>query len=222
MKGQAEKIVKVIEIGDKKYKLTFPTIGQATSGDIEYSKSFIGAIKNGILPRIALEKQLRESGVWGEKEEANINSLGSKLQEVMASFIAEEDKSKKSLLREQMELIKNDLLILNMQKQSMFVHTAEAKGEEAKITAVAWQCISNEDGSKVWNSREEFLNESNDENVAKLLQEFIIFTSRMDERANSVDELLEDEEDEIDEAIQVDEEKTETKVEEAKDEVVAS
>lgn len=188
-------IEKVIEIEDKKYKFIMPTLGDVTDSDTEYSKAYIKALKDGLPPRNILEKQLRESGVLNEKEDIELAEASTKLQDIFVQFKSESDKEKKEQYKLQLMEIQNKLIQITTQRQMLFVHTAESKGEEAKMTNLSWKCIYKEDGKRLWETKELYLNERSTKAIEKIIQEFIIFMSGYDESAKLIENIMEEKED---------------------------
>ncbi len=218
---------KIKEIQDRKIKLATPTIGMGTEGDLAYSKAYTQAIQNGILPRIAMEKYVNEQKLWTNEDDLEVQRVSVDLQEIMALFSSEKDTEKKNELKLRFYNLKNTLTNLSIKRQSLFLHTAESKGEEAKISSIAWKCILNEDGSRVWGTQEVFLAETDTAFASLALQEFLAFSSGIEERQGELEEIFEEKEEEIVEEKEViledkKEEKIEIKAEEIKEETKAS
>ena len=77
-------------------------------------------------------------------------------------------------------------------KESLFTHTAESKGYEAKLMCLIWQCVLNEDGSRIWNSLLDFQNDliKNRGFVIQSLQTFTMFLNGYDEQVNDLEKLF--------------------------------
>lgn len=186
-----KEISKTVEVCGKKIKLNTPTIGMGAEGDLEYSKAYTKSLIGGLMPRAAMEKFVRESKSWTDEDDTRLSDVMSKLQELMAQFGTEKDNDKRQDLRLSFYETRNELANLTARRQSLFAHTAESKGEEAKVTNLAWKCITNEDGSKIWNTQEQFLAETDVEFVGAALQEFISFTTNLEEKMSELDEIIE-------------------------------
>ncbi len=208
----ANETSKMIEVDGRKIKLISPTLGIGSEGDLEFSKAYTKALQAGLMPRAAMEKLSIDSGAWTTKDDEEVTIISNKLQDVMAAFLvaAGEEKDK---LRLEFYDFRNRLAAITAKRQSLFTHTAEAKGEEAKIASLAWKCILNEDGSKVWKSLEEFFSETNIGFVSQAVQSFVAFTSGLEEKIEEIEKIFDKVPEETKEVIP---EVEETKAEEPK------
>lgn len=186
---------KIVEIGDKKFKFIMPTLDEVTSSDTEYSKAFIKALRDGLPPKNTLEKQLREAGILNEKDDAELSELSITLQDSFIQFKTETDKERKEEAKNKLIEIQNKLIQITTQRQSLFMHTAESKGEEAKMTNLAWKCIYKEDGTRFWADKNSYLNERSTKEIESLIQEFVIFMSGYDESAKIIDNIINEKQD---------------------------
>lgn len=184
---------KVITIGEKNYKIVKPTIGQTTEADIAYSKAYTLAIKAGLLPRAAMEVEVEKNKLWPDENEAKLLQVSEELQAEVAKIRnSETSKADKALARLNFIEKRNEVIRLTALKQSLFMHTAETKGDEAKTSYLISKCVLNEDGSKVWNTQEDFTNERSSDIVERLVQELISFISGLDDKIDQMNSLLED------------------------------
>ncbi len=180
--------VKIVTINDKKIKLVRPTLGIASEGDLEYSKAYTKALQNGLIPKVVMDKLCIETGAWTAKDDEEVATVSKRLHEIMEIFATSGD-NKDSAKLEFYEL-RNRLTIITAKRQSSFTHTAESKGEEAKISSLACKCILNEDGSKIWKNLEEFYNETNLQFVSQAVQEFVAFTSGLGEQIDELEKIF--------------------------------
>ncbi len=183
---------KIIMIEDKKVKLTRPTIGQTTDADMEFSKAYTKALKDGLLPRIAVERQILEQGIWLPENEQKMNDLTLEMQKIIVQLKIDKDKDEESKgkLKERFNEIDIELTDLDLQKRQLFAHTAESKGDEARVSCLAWQCILNEDDSFIWKSKDEFFNAKNDDFIGQAIRQFVLFTSNVEDTIEEVMDLL--------------------------------
>lgn len=179
---------KVADIAGRKVKFVKPNIGLSSEADMEYSKAYAAALKNGLPPRVSVQRRLEEDGHWTPTDDQKIDDLTVRMQEIIVELRIEgkTDKEKEDL-RKEFSQVDADLAVLDITRRQLFNHTAETKGEEAKLTCLAWQSILNEDGSKIWNSKEEFLNATADEFIGQAVRQFVLFNSNVD---SAIDEVV--------------------------------
>lgn len=212
------KTSKEIEIGEKKFKLNYPSIGLSSEADMEYSKAFTNALTNGLKPQVLMEKTLRDSGLWTLEDDKSIDSLTKDLQDSIVKIMGLSDDLERERERANFYSIQNALLKVTIRKQSLTNHTAEQKGEEAKITYLCWNCILNLDGTKYWKSKDDLMKEQDQDLVKRAIQEFISFTSGLEEKMNSIEAILSGDL----ENKEVEKEEIKETIEEIKTEVVAT
>jgi len=157
---------------------------------MEYSKVYTAALSAGILPKVVLEKKIMAAGAWTPEDEAKIDRLGAEMREALANLtVAKTDDAKNAALMLFYEK-RNTLMEESAKKQQLLQHTAESKGEEAKLTELMWRCVLKEDGSRVWENKDALLSQANSEKMARIIQEFVAFTTGLDEKIKSVDDLV--------------------------------
>jgi hypothetical protein len=213
-----QKVEKVVDLGDEKVKFIYPNVRQNSEADLEYSKAYTKALLAGLIPRAAMERRLKESGAWVEADDDEINQLGLDINDLIIKLNVEKDTAKRQELKIQFLEARNKLYALSSRRQSLFTNTPEIKGEEAKIAELLWQCSFKEDGSKIWNSKEEFLNSNDIKYTEKIIGAFVGFTTNLDENLALIEDLLSDK----DIAPQEDVEEVQKEVVEQKEEVVAN
>lgn len=200
---------KIVTIGEKKYKFVQPTLTQSSSADFEFSKAYTAALVGGLLPKIALEKRLIEAGAWSTDDDAEIESLNLISRKALQDMALAKTAADKDVFLEEYQSVRTALMRKLSDKQALFTHTAEAKGDEAKIIDLMWQCVVNEDGSRIWGSKKDFL-ESNISENEELLSAFISYISGLDDRIKTLNDMIKSSYE------QADEEKTEDVVKEEK------
>lgn len=173
-----------------KYKFVFPNMGQSTEADMEYSKGYTNALKAGIWPRVKMERHVTENGLWTDEDAKRLDDKNLLFQELVAATFSAAKNEEKEKLREKLVIARNELMTLISQKQSLFNNTAESKAEEAKILSLVPKCILKEDGSKVWNSVDEFQKENNTGLAIELMRIFISYISDLDNKLSQIDNLL--------------------------------
>jgi len=184
---------KSIEIEGRKIILKYPSVGESTDADTEYSKAFTMALKDGLMPKAIMEKTLVDNGLWTEEDTKEEAGLAAKLTEIMAKNRETTKQDEKDKLKEEFYRIQEEIMAYGVKKQSLSAHCAENKGEEARIAYLAWRCILNEENNRLWETQEEFFSNDNNTFVRAVLQEFVSFTTGLDEKINNLDKILDGE-----------------------------
>jgi hypothetical protein len=190
------------EIDGKKYKFVFPTMGESTEADMEYSKGYTNALKAGLWPRVKMERHVAENSLWSDEDNKKLDDKNMEFQELVTKTFSAVKNEEKQKLREALAATKNELMSLIILKQSLFNNTAESKADEAKVLSLVPKCVLNEDGSKIWDSPESFQKEKNTGLAVELAHIFVSFISDLDNKLSQVDNLLSNNPEEAEEAVE--------------------
>ncbi len=180
---------KTLSLNGQNYKLTSPTLTQSSVADMEYSKAYTKALIEGLLPKQALERRLIAVGAWTQADEDYAVDLTDKMNNAFQRVLLAQNKEQKDEFLAQYLEFRQELVNKSQEKQALFTHTAEAKGDEAKYVELMWQCVLNEDGSRVWPDKNTFLSK-NSNDVNQLLMEFIAFLTGLDDKIDSFDQIV--------------------------------
>ena len=181
---------KAVTIEDVKYFLLLPTIRQINDGDVIYSKYYLEAMKAGIKPRIALEREYRETGIWDDARDKELLDLSEALQDSLIKVRTAENEEAKNTEYTNFLNLKAKYQNLASEKNFLFQHTAESKAETAKITTLLWQSVLKEDKTPLWKDETTFLDERDSKLVTNILREFVAFLSGIEEDTVTIDEVL--------------------------------
>jgi len=185
-----EKFEKVWEYDGKKYIFTMPTVGQSNAANLEYSKAYTDAIKNGLMPRVIIEKDYKEKGIWTDADEQKIKDELGKLQDNVVILKASKDETEIAKAREDFNLAQNSYVELFNRKQELFQHSADSKGDAAKNIELTWRCVLAEDRTPIWKSRDEFFLQQDEKLLKQIVNALFVFTSGLEEQINSLDDFM--------------------------------
>ena len=187
-----KKLDKEWEYEGKKYIFTMPTIGQSNAADLEYSKAYTDAIKNGLLPRAVLAKDFKEKGIWTDKDNEDLDTILEKLQEQMAILRTAIDQEEKEKAKLALRRIDYEYQELHTRRIVTFQHSCDSKGEAARLLELTWRCALDEKKQPIWKSKEEFLTEQDSGFISELVKELLIFTNGLEEKVNSVENFIDE------------------------------
>lgn len=187
---------KIVEIQGKKVKLVKPNVKISGECDFEYSKAYTHALKNGLLPRLALEKVMIDSGAWSKEDDIREAELSKDAQETILEMKFSESAEDKLTLRSKFDSIQEELTNISAKRQSLYFNSAEQRGDEARLGHLAWNCILNEDDSNIWSSKEELEKAPDNDFVKESVRELVTFNtdleSKVEKLTNALDELTGD------------------------------
>lgn len=185
----AQETSKTVIIDGKTFVLSTPSIQASSFADMEYAKAYTKALQGGLLPKVALEKIMRDTGGWTEEDDTKVNDLLFDLQQLMLAYSSTEDGPTKESIKLEFVSKKQELSNISNQQQQVFNNSAEQKAEEARIGALAWQCILDESGKKIWANHAEFIGQPNTKEITTLLKGLIGFIGNVDLNDNLLSEL---------------------------------
>jgi hypothetical protein len=186
------KLEKIWNYEDKKYIFTMPTVGQSNAADLEFSKAYTEAVKNGLMPRTVLERDFKEKGIWTDEDNKKLEELLQIQQEQILALKLSGEQDKKEQLKIDLLRTKLEFQELYTQRQVIFQHSADSKGDAARILELAWRCIFNENREQVWKTKEALLEEQDSKFISSLITELVIFTSGLEDKVNSLEDFIEE------------------------------
>ena len=146
-----------------------------------YARAYNRFLKDkDLMTKSEMEKLLEERGLWTEKEETLIKDLQTDQEDIqfaVAKLRERKDynktvyeKHKKAWLA-----IRGKIQDLYSEKVKFFSNTVEGRAEEEEVKVRLSLCVKYPDGKRVWNSFQEFQNESERFSTLKILNEAVIF-----------------------------------------------
>ncbi len=180
------------EHNGKKYIFTMPTIGQSNAADLEYSKAYTEAIKNGLMPRMVLEKDFKEKGIWTDADNKQLDEVLEKLQEQILILKTTNSQEEREAAKIELMSVKFNYQELYTRRTITFQHSSDSKGEAAKILELSWRCILDENRKPVWKTKEDFLGVQDSGFVSEIIKELVIFTNGLEEKVNSLEDFIDE------------------------------
>ena len=150
-----------------------------------YDKSYSKAVKEGMLPVKELEKLIMERKIFTEEDQANIDSLKSKLhgQEVLLSKTTRV-KARSDRIVGVIKDLKNQIREIEYKRYSKLIMSAETKAEEERSLFLCWSCTYDFHTDVLyWSKYEDILNEHRLEIRGKILNAFLGFYNGIDNSA---------------------------------------
>jgi len=134
-----------------------------------YSAEFMKCLNEGLMVRAKLKKFLQEHGVWTEAQEEEEKDISKQINDIEVEIYRGGKDRKTMTLSEgrekaiKMKELRNKYSALISERQSYESNTAESMADNARFDFLVSECTFNEDGTKVYNSYEDYQLKSGEE-----------------------------------------------------------
>jgi len=160
-----------------------PNPGEASIASDAYSEAFSKFISNSnLLTKDQLLEKIKEKGIWGDKDEALIESLRDDLHDIELNVAqmrkrGRYTKQQMDVWRSKWYAVKNQLHDVLRKQTELLSNSIEGRASEQEIKVKMSLCVKYPDGKRVWNSVEELNNEEEFNVVIFLVKECMMFWS---------------------------------------------
>lgn len=141
---------------DREFSLGEPSQSQIFELDKFYRKVFSECIREGIMTEAEAKKRFEESGAWTKSDESEIQKLMNLVAFDSAMLSQREDLDDDTAdLIEKIQQNRSSLFELISRKTELLSNTAEGMSNEQKVFQYMLLCLRDEDGKRVFLSKEE-------------------------------------------------------------------
>lgn len=141
---------------DREFSLGEPSQSQIFELDKFYRKVFSECIREGIMTEAEAKKRFEESGAWTKSDESEIQKLMNLVAFDSAMLSQREDLDDDTAdLIEKIQQNRSNLFELISRKTELLSNTAEGMSNEQKVFQYMLLCLRDEDGKRVFLSKEE-------------------------------------------------------------------
>ena len=158
---------------DREFSLGEPSQSQIFELDKFYRKVFSECIREGIMTEAEAKKRFEESGAWTKSDESEIQKLMNLVAFDSAMLSQREDLDDDTAdLIEKIQQNRSNLFELISRKTELLSNTAEGMSNEQKVFQYMLLCLRDEDGKRVFLSKEEIeeFSKSNPEELSVLAE----------------------------------------------------
>ena len=160
------------EGNDKTVYVVSPSPAISREAQMEYNRSFKDAIKSGALLKQKLQSVMEEQGVWDEKKQERYDTI---LAEVMQKEVQLQTggiklKEAKKIALEMREL-RIEFRELIAERNSMDSNTAEGQADNARFAYLAYACLVDEEGNRVFKSFDHYQQNEGEQFVIQAARE---------------------------------------------------
>lgn len=152
-----------------------PTNKEIEASDVEYSKAFFKALKNGLPTRMVLGNVLNASGAWTQDNDKEIEDIEKQIALLLSKDVKGKEKQK---ISDKVNELEDKASELRRMRNSYFSHCAEAVASDAQRDYLV-SCTTEytESGERVWDSYESFVNEEDGAILFRATYEYLMFSN---------------------------------------------
>lgn len=149
--------------GDKTYYLKRPTAQQESEARAASAKVFNEAVKRGDLFRAAIDKVMREQGLWDDAKEERVNFIDNEIERLERQLLKggmslkEGEKIARTISKLRWEAI-----LIRAGRRQFDTYTVEGQQENFEFDYLMHLCLVNEEDEQIFKSVEEY-RKSNDQ-----------------------------------------------------------
>jgi hypothetical protein len=160
---------KDFEFEGVKYFVKRPTSKVSGEASRIYSVEFTKCIREGLMTKEKMKAFLLEHGVWTKEQEEKEKNISKQINELELEIYKSGPDRKRVSLKEGREKaikikeLRNDYMNLISQRQSYESNTAESIADNARFDYLVSECTFKEDGTKVYNSYDDYQVKSNED-----------------------------------------------------------
>jgi hypothetical protein len=167
---------------ESEIKITIPTVEEDAQASRLYTETYNELLLSDkkILTRDEMEEKLKERGLWGQKQEDEIEQIEERITNVMRE--GQEMHYKKKVNKNRLKELKNELIKLREKKgvilgrkQSFMSQTIEALAEMASLEYKIAKCSLDSTNQPLWADYESFKKENNRFVLNQLIRECLVF-----------------------------------------------
>jgi len=147
--------------GKENYYIAMPTAEDIRGADWNYSKIYTRSLVEGITTAAEMMDILMRRGVIGPEFEQRQRELNNELAKKVIKLEEAKDLDEKQLLAMEVANLREELFNWNQRLNGPMSNTCEQIADEARLEHLTSRITECEDGSKVWETYEDFLGEKN-------------------------------------------------------------
>ncbi len=170
-----------------------PNYAEREAADMEYSKVFNKCVRNGIVPRTTLHRDLVAQNIWSDKQDEHVEELRREALTI-SEKLTETNWDGKDAEKAACEKAREDALQAFSEArrdlESMLQHTADGKADFASrnvLMACTLEYAAHDEdgkptghpraGKRVWDSVEAFMEEQDGSLIARCMHEYTMFNA---------------------------------------------
>jgi len=147
--------------GKEGFYVVIPTAEDIRGADWNYSKIYTKCLVEGITTAAEMMDILMRRGVVGPEFEQRQRELNDELAKKVIELQDSKDIDAKQLLAIEVANLREELFNWNQRLNGPMSNTCEQIADDARLEYITSKIIEHEDGTKIWETYEDFLREKN-------------------------------------------------------------
>jgi len=145
----------------KEYYIGTPNAEEIRQADWEHAKRYNRALKEGIFTVAEMMEILKRRNIIGHDYDKTGEGLRAMLNEKIIEMERENDKEKRMQLALEVADMREDVFQWNQRLSSPLASTCENMANDARVEYITCSVVQNADGSKVWETFDDYKIETN-------------------------------------------------------------
>jgi len=147
--------------GKKNYYIAMPTAEDIRGADWNYSKIYTKSLVEGITTAAEMMDILMRRGIIGPEFEQRQRELNNELAKKVIKLEGVKELDEKQLLAMEVANLREELFNWNQRLNGPMSNVCEQIADDSRLEYLTSRITEREDGNKVWETYEDFLNEKN-------------------------------------------------------------
>lgn len=147
--------------GKESYYIAMPTAEDIRGADWNYSKIYTKCLVEGITTAAEMMDILMRRGIIGPEFEQRQRELNNELAKKVIKLEGPKGLDEKQLLAMEVANLREELFNWNQRLNGPMSNTCEQIADDARLEYITSKIIEHENGTKVWETYEDFLKEKN-------------------------------------------------------------
>jgi len=143
----------------KEYYIGMPSADMVKQADWEYTKTYNRALKEGVLTASEMREILKSRGIIGPEYEMKGEELKVALAEKIIEMERENDKDARIQLALDVANLREEIFMWNQSQTGPMASTAEQVSEDTRVEFLTSHIVQHKDGTRLWDSYEDFKKE---------------------------------------------------------------
>jgi len=165
---------------DINYYIAAPTADDIRGADWQYSKTYTRSLVEGITTSAEMMDILMRRGVVGPEFEQRQRELSDNLATKVVDLQTSDDVDKKQLAAMDVANARDELFNWNQRLNGPMSNTCEQMADDARLEYLTSRMVEKEDGSKLWESYDEFLKERSQALAIRARFEIMLYLQGLD------------------------------------------
>lgn len=177
---EVEDLRRKFEFDGEMYYIATPTAEDIRGADWQYSKTYTKSLVEGITTSAEMMDILMRRGIIGPEFDQRRRELSDDLAEKVIQLQTAHEVDEKQALAIQVATAREELFNWNQRLNGPMSNTCEQMSDDARLEYLTSRMIERKDGSKLWDSYDDFLKEKSQGLAVRSRFEIMLYLQGMD------------------------------------------